>query len=187
MNILEYSIFPLNLRNLNPEYQKLIITTFYQLAYQSAILILKDCSLAEDAAHDTLIKVLEHGPNLKHDDNIKSWIRQVARNSAYDIIRKNKKYDYSLRHDKLINNLRSQSTEESVEILLRDACLLKNINELRDEYRILIKMRYLDEMPYKVIAGKLNISETVLSKRVERAKKQLICLFVNDWDSPFKS
>ncbi|MCY9590770.1 RNA polymerase sigma factor [Paenibacillus chitinolyticus] len=182
MKTLNHSIFPLDFRNLNPDSQRSIINAFYELAYQNAILILKDRSLAEDAAHDTLIKVLECGPNLKHDHNIKSWIRQVARNAAYDIIRKNKKYDYSLRHEKVINNLHSQSTEEFVEILLRNECLLKNIDELRDDYRVLIKMRYMDEMPYKIIAGKLNISESVLSKRVERAKKQLISLFIHDWE-----
>ncbi|MFM1655732.1 RNA polymerase sigma factor [Brevibacillus sp. B_LB10_24] len=183
-----FSLFRSNVGDLDPLTQRNLFLAFRELAFQSVYFILNDRSLTEDAIQEAFIKAMVNGPRTRPDSNMKSWLKQVARNAAFDIIRKNKKYRQVSDLDSVMiyeenEQLRDfpESTDEIVENMLRNESLVETLNELKVEYRIVLVLRYLEEMSYKEIAEELGITDQVLSKRLERARKKLADLFTQKW------
>ncbi|WP_161605058.1 hypothetical protein [Brevibacillus massiliensis] len=91
-----------------------------------------------------------------------SWLKQVARNAPFDIIRKNKKYRQVSDLDSVMIYEENEqprdfpdSTDEIVENMLRNESRVETLYELKVEYRIVLVLRYLEEMSYKEIRKRL--------------------------------
>lgn len=104
--------------------------------------------------------------------------------------RKNKKYRQVLDIESVIDNedstLLTISTVEPIEKIVEDmsrsASLIACLEQLKWEYRIVLYLKYIEEMPSKEIAHLLGIKEPLMSKRLKRAKAKLAELFLNEWD-----
>ena len=142
--------------------------------------ILKDEKLAEDAVHNAFIKISN---NLKKINEIschkkKSFIVVVIENVAKDMYRKRKR-------EKEI------PFEENIDIKVSDdfslnsfgiETIVSKIESLPDIYRNILVLKYLQELNNKEIAKLLNIKESTVRKRLERAKDMLAELLEKDGD-----
>lgn len=97
------------------------------------------------------------------------------------------------RHDMCIDNVyeanqiatsleRTTFVEYTVEENLRNQVLHETIFELKEEYRSLLIMYYMEEKPCKEIAAELGVSEQVIAQRLVRARRKLLGLFVRRWN-----
>jgi RNA polymerase sigma-70 factor (ECF subfamily) len=71
------------------------------------------------------------------------------------------------------------SPEESVIISQRKAHFDASLNELSDDYRQIIEMRFLDEYSYEEIAEKLNKPINTVKTQIRRAKAA-VCKIILD-------
>lgn len=134
-----------------------------------ALKILGDEQLAEDAVHNSFIKILS---NLDKFDNIdcqktKNLIVIIIRRVSIDMYRKRKKeferadiYETEISSDADFSAIQAED-------------ILKEIEALPEIYRdiLLLKVRY--DYREKDIAILLGIKVDTVSKRLERARKQL--------------
>ncbi|MDQ0090739.1 RNA polymerase sigma-70 factor (ECF subfamily) [Paenibacillus anaericanus] len=184
-----FSVFRSNVRNLDDLTQRNLYYALHQLVYSNLFFLLNDHTLVEDAINEVFIKAMHHGPKTREDSNIKAWLKQVARNTAFDMLRKNKKYRQVLDIESVIDNedstLLTISTVEPIEKIVEDmsrsASLIACLEQLKWEYRIVLYLKYIEEMPSKEIAHLLGIKEPLMSKRLKRAKAKLAELFLNEW------
>ena len=136
----------------------------------------KNQVLAEDALHNAVVKILSKHPEYLKDscNKLKASIVLIVRNEAIDLMRKER----VRRHEDLDNYHETVPSEEmSLTDILESnesyekikACLAM----LDDIYRIVFVHKYLYYRQNKEIAAILGISESNVSVRLFRAKRQL--------------
>ncbi|WP_438431474.1 RNA polymerase sigma factor [Gorillibacterium sp. sgz500922] len=184
MDELIWGLFRSNVRELDEFTQRNLFSAYRELVFPYILLMLHDRPLTEDVLQEGFMKAMKFGPKAKADSNIKAWLIQVTRRTAIDFIRVNKKYRLVFDIDSVVLYEGSElwnSTYEAVERTMQKELLLESLNELPLHQRIILSMRYVENMSYKEIARELDINEPALGKRIERAKKTLANLFAGKW------
>ncbi len=136
--------------------------------------ILHDEYLAEDAVHDSFLKLLKYLNNI--DDvasaKTKSFIVIVTESVCKDAYAKRK-------HEHMIN------FEDSEPLLIQeDTCLqhftlrmiTDKIKQMPDIYRHILVLKYIHGYNSKEIAEILGLNDAVVQKRLERARRELTVL-----------
>lgn len=163
--------------------QEMVYRSFYQLVYRDIFFIVREHPLTEDIIQDAFLKATAQGPKLQAEINL-SWIKTVTRNTAIDKLRKLKK-ERQILHEQDVNIEKYAFDEVSVatevENKERNSLLHQSINELKPSYRILLQMFYIEGKPYKDVCQELEMTESVMTQRLARARKKLLHHFTRKW------
>ncbi|KJB87536.1 RNA polymerase subunit sigma-24 [Paenibacillus sp. E194] len=170
-----------NVQSANLEMQEDVYYQFRKLVYADIYAIVQDRSLTEDVIQEASMKVLANVHRVQHPAAIRSWVKQVARHAALDVLRKNKPTG-SMMH---MANPASLSTEPDISIevenKMRDSLLHQALWELKSHYRGLLQMHYFENKSYKEMSKELHLSEQVISQRLARARNKLRQQFSKKW------
>lgn len=182
------TIFRSDIRNLDEITQKNLYFSLYNLIYPQLLFLLNDHGLAEDAINEVFIKAMKSGPKTKSDSNIKAWLKQIARNTAFDILRKNKKYRQVSDIENVIDTKNSKSfngitedIDKMIDNLIRTEAIHTCLSQLKWEYRVVLYLKYIEDKSSKEIANMLGIKEPVMSKRLKKARSALAELLTQTW------
>lgn len=140
--------------------------------------IVKSESAANDAVSAAYLKIID---NIEKISDLPcplmtAFCVTIVKNSSIDMIRHSKKYT----HIESLDNLKDESVENFEDIYINKANiqrLSELINELPQEDRILIQLRYAQDMGYAEIGVMLGITEEAAKKRGQRIIKKLKKLF----------
>ncbi|MFD2332629.1 RNA polymerase sigma factor [Cohnella sp. GCM10020058] len=69
----------------------------------------------------------------------------------------------------------------AIEFKERNQLLYQTLDELKTDYRIVLYHFYLEGKSYQEICRELNITESILTQRLARARKKLLQLFSKKW------
>lgn len=181
-------IFRSDIRNLDEITQKNLYFSLYNLTYPQLLFLLNDHGLAEDAVNEVFIKAMKSGPKTKPDSNIKAWLKQIARNTAFDILRKNKKYRQVSDIENVIDTKNSKSfngitedIDQMIDNLIRSEAIHTSLSQLKWEYRVVLYLKYIEDKSSKEIANMLGIKEPVMSKRLKKARSALAEVLTQTW------
>lgn len=134
---------------------------FYRLAFTYTKN--KDDSL--DVVHDAVLKALRFSETLKRPEYIKTWFYNILVHAAIDFIRKNKKY--ILTDDNMV--LESNGEYDNYE----DIDLKRTLDLLSYEQRLVISMRYFEDLKLQEIADILDENINTVKSRLYTALKLL--------------
>lgn len=174
-----------NLHDMDYNAQKLIFEAYRNLVYRDIYFITRNHELAEDVVQEVFYKVVANAPHLENTKHLKAWILKIARNQAYDLFKKNKKYRYLGDTQVVIDSkapFLKPAVAEQVENHIRNELLHEALNELSPEYRQALLMYYIEEKPYKEIAQELGKTEQALAQIMVSARKKLYLYFSRKWD-----
>ena len=135
---------------------------------------------AEDLTSDVFLRVWRYLIEDK-DSAVRSFsalVYRTARNAVVDKYReRSRRGDISLDRDVPEDEDLVGTTEDvminSIESGIEAAQLIKNLNKLKQEYRDVLTMRYMDELTYSEIAEILNKSQLTVRVTIHRATKKL--------------
>jgi RNA polymerase sigma-70 factor (ECF subfamily) len=159
-------------------YQALVcLVAFRQLGNQEGV---------EDVAQESFVKAFIHLGELDQPSHFRAWLLRIAANVSLDHLRRRKHRGLSLDEtatfravesaaaDADPNNLRSaaQGPAQAQAGELRGA-IVEAIYALPEEYQVAVAMRYLEQAPYREIAGRLGLREEAVRKRIHRANQML--------------
>jgi RNA polymerase sigma-70 factor (ECF subfamily) len=117
---------------------------------------------AEDVVHDALLRALRAYPRLRHGDHLRAWLYRVTTNAAIDAHRVRR---------------REIPTEDPGASLPADPEELDGfedlIAELPDTARAALRLRFVEDLEYDVIAGRLQCSPEAARQRVSSAVRTL--------------
>ena len=141
----------------------------------------------EDLSKDLTIKTFGKAFRKLHQYTPKysfsTWLGAIARNNFIDYFRKSKKTKTIFFEDmKNDSGQQVQIRDNSLdpEAILhskqRYSMLKAIINSLDNKYRIIVKLRYFDELTYDEISKKLNIPKGTVKAQLYRARNQLFGL-----------
>ncbi|WP_409345104.1 RNA polymerase sigma factor [Paenibacillus sp. MBLB4367] len=188
MHDIDFQLFRSNIHGLDTELQRRLFLSFRELVYRDLLILLNDHALTEDVIQESFMKAIRSGPKTRDGSNMKAWLRLLCRNTAYDLLRKNKKYRQIcgvglVNHDEEDNlaDPQSERVDQLVERHIRNETLHEALRELKYEYRVVLYLHYIMELSYAEIVKELGVSEQVLTQRLARARKKLAGYFSEKW------
>ncbi len=159
------------MQNKLEEIYKLYIKDMYSTAYS----ILRDKNDAEDAVHETIIRISRNiSKFIKiNSKKIRAYIIIIVRNISYDIY--NKKKGIILLEKKYSRKNINRDVSLEDELLKKELHedMLNYFNKINQRYSDILVLRYYNELSVKEISKDLNISENNARVRISRALKAL--------------
>lgn len=133
----------------------------------------------EDVAHDltqeTFLRLWKSMSSGRDIEKPKQYIYQIARNLIVDYYKRDETVSLDTLHEEGFDPREKGSTAE---IISEVSILKKVIENLDQEFRDVVYMRFVEGMRVKEIAEILDISENLVSVRINRGKKKLQDKFV---------
>lgn len=144
-----------------------LMPNIFRLCYR----IVKDKSHAQDAAHETFLALASHNKS-DQIENLNLYASQVAVNICINILKREKtrKHLPIYEQDAVSNQIGpidSAINNESIELMSN------SIDKLQEEYRIVISLRYLQELDYESISKILGKSQEAVRVTLHRALEKL--------------
>lgn len=146
---------------------------YFRYVYQYVKRLSKSDTIAEEIASDTFFKALNALDSFRGECDIHIWLCQIARNSYFSYIRKNKRLDLI----ESIEQLEQETFEESPEeLLLRKsdvASIQSALHELQDPYKEVFMWRVLGELSFSQIGKLFSKTENWACVTYHRARKMI--------------
>jgi RNA polymerase sigma-70 factor (ECF subfamily) len=158
-----------------------LIIKYEKKVYTIAYRMMGNHEDASDLAQEAFIKVFRSIKSFRGEASFSTWLYHVVANVCRDQLRKQKvkvsSLDESVSYEgeKLEKQLQDsdKSPEEKLEENELKAYLQRLINQLPDEYRLVLVLRELMDFSYEEIAGELNITMGTVKSRLNRARTML--------------
>lgn len=152
-----------------------IIKKYDKNLYSYIYSLVREQYLAEDLLQETLIKIYKNLDKYDSNKNFSAWIITIARNTVYDHLKKKKIITLNLLDEKDSDvkeekHNPSQLLEEKEKTEIID----RVVNNLPENYRDIIILKYFDELKYQEIADVLNIEVSKVKWKLYEARKLLI-------------
>lgn len=160
----------------NKELFEILYGRYIKKVKDKCFSFLKDAKQSEEFANDILTKAYEKISGFKGNSSFSSWLYSITYNYCIDYLRAKKKLHYPEWNS---NNEIPEIIDES-EADLEEASydnLLTILELIHPEEKVLLLMKYQDNLPIKQIAQTLRISEDAVKMRLKRARTRVIYLY----------
>lgn len=142
---------------------------YKRLMYTFCLKLAGDRFLAEDATHDTFIKMQQNINTLIDISVFRSWLYSIARNQVYKNLKKErsngKLEEESVWTDETpLTSLESKDTSE---------IMSKCMNALKPEYKEVLILREYEQRSYAEIASITRDTESSVKSRLFKARRAL--------------
>lgn len=121
---------------------------------------------AEDLTQDVFFKLAKSNSN--DIDNLKSWVYVIAKNTITDYYRKKQLQTNTIEEDSFIDTKPFEDAGQKL-----SNCVSAFVNQLPDEYRELLTLSELKEIPQKEIAIQLDMNYVTVRSKIQRGRKKL--------------
>lgn len=147
--------------------------------FRLALAQLRNTSDAEDAVQEAIIKAGRNAQQFRSESSEYTWVVRILINHCHDMQRK-----VSRRQKREVSGEMSEAkgatiadsrpnTEENIELSEMSRHLMDAVNELGQNYKPLILMRYFENMSYEDIAAASEINLGTVKSRMNQAKALL--------------
>jgi RNA polymerase sigma-70 factor, ECF subfamily len=168
------------LESLVKRYQKIVISMLYQLA--------PDWNDIADLAQEVFIRVYKHIGSLRNPKTFRAWLNQITINLFYDELRKRPRKVATVSLDRGLDDDDdfarefpdlSQGPDEIVLNQELAAFIKQAMDELPEQFRIVIVLRELQGLSYEEIAESLGCELGTVKSRIARARARLQIMLKN--------
>jgi RNA polymerase sigma-70 factor (ECF subfamily) len=153
---------------------------FKDYVYRTAFFITRNGSEAEDAVQETFLDVLRALPNydVEGPARFETWLYRVTVNRCRSRVRRKRPpsadWDEIEEHLEHIPETHPEHNPEGVAMRReRAVALWQAVDELPEEQRVTVMLRYQQELSYGEIAETLGISEGTVKSRLHHAHRRL--------------
>ena len=145
--------------------------------YNLALRVVKDENEALDLAQETFVRAWTALPNFKGQSQFRTWLYRIVTNLCYNRLPNLRRSLNDLGDDLMENIPETDSTFDNpahkFEANETRNYLYKAIDNLEENYRLLLTLRYQNELSYEEIASTLNLPLGTVKTGIFRAKAQL--------------
>lgn len=151
-----------------------IVTRYQDLAQRTAFVILRDADAAQDAAQDAFVKAFKAFGRFRDGAPVRPWLLRIVANEA---INRAKATARRPQVDLSVAEMRADDTVASPESQAlaseRRAMLLRALNGMREDDRIVIAYRWFFDLSEAEMADALGIARGTVKSRLSRAMTRL--------------
>ncbi len=138
--------------------------------YRFCLRMLRDEARAEDAVHDTFVKLARQHAGIARPDALRSWLFRVARNEVFMSMRRASPLPLDAAGDIMDPSTPQEALEQAEGSALVHALL----DALRPEYREVLLLKEFEEMRYTEIAMVTGSTESAVRSRLFKARQALL-------------
>ena len=155
-----------------------LITQHEKMLYNVALRIMKKPEDAMDMAQESIIKIYRYISGFKGDCTFSVWMYRIVTNTCLDELRRRKR-KASVSLDSLVDEGtmqfedKGETPEQKLERHELSDMIREAINELDDDYRVVITLRDIQELSYQEIAEVTSSNIGTVKSRIFRARSQL--------------
>lgn len=146
-------------------------------AYFIALQIVRNEQDAEDILQETYIKVLEKIDEIDPSQSFTGWLYRVVSNKSKNLLKKRNTLVFEVYGDESFEEIPDEEIEFNPEEHLNQGEICREvmaaIDELSDEKRVCIIMKYFAEMTVSEIAESIEVPESTVKNRLYSARKDL--------------
>lgn len=154
----------------------LLVERYQRDAYNLAYRMLGNTTEAEDAAQEAFLRAYVNLARYDANRSFKTWLLSIASNHCIDRLRKRRMTLLAI-DEPLPPHPALTSQEAGPEQSMVNTQLTEQVQELLDElpeeYRAAVVLRYWYDMPYSEIAETLDTTESAIKSRLFRARQML--------------
>lgn len=145
--------------------------------YNLALRVLKDEDEALDLTQETFVRAWTALPNFRGQSQFRTWLYRIVTNLCYNRLPNLRRSLTDLGDDVISEipepDLTFDNPARGFESRELRSYLHNAIENLDENYRLLISLRYQNELPYEEIASMLNLPLGTVKTGLFRAKEQL--------------
>ncbi|NUO15773.1 MAG: sigma-70 family RNA polymerase sigma factor [Planctomycetaceae bacterium] len=157
--------------------------------YGAAMNLTRNAKDAEDLVQDTFLRAFEKFDQYEQGTNLKAWLHRIMINRFINLYRRKKLRNESASFEEVEPMLPDDSAAlrsdysgaRAIETVLNDPAFRESLDErlknaldsLPVDYRDVLVMNVVMELPYKDIAGALGIPIGTVMSRLSRAKSMM--------------
>lgn len=157
-------------KNNNQEEFESLFRKYSDVIYRLCVYKTSKEDLARELTQETFLRLWKTISSNKRINRAKQYIYQIARNLIIDHYKSKKTISLGELQE---GGFEPASNESSAELMADVSILKDTINSLDKEFRDVVYMRLVEGMKVQEISEILNISENLVSVRINRGKQKL--------------
>ena len=151
----------------------LTVRKYRERILHHAIYVLKDYQEAVDVCQEVFIKAMREPRFFENEFKMKAWLFRVTSNLCFNIVRDRRRRTNILDSMPKVKDLEA----DQVDLIFSDERqknILGAMEQLTDEHREILTLRYYSDLSYTEIADVLGIKLGTVMSRLSRAKMRLM-------------
>lgn len=150
-----------------------IYKLYYKAMFNTSLRIVNDTMEAEDTMQVAFLHAFERIDSYTGQGSFGSWLKKIVINKSLDALRKRKLDKVSIEDEKMeFPDITEENREEEIEFQVAE--VKQAINELPEEYRLVITLFLLEQYSHEEISEMLHISNNLSRTRLVRAKQKVL-------------
>ena len=150
---------------------EVLFRKYYAALCKSLYKVLRDATIAEDIVQEVFLKVWEKRESLQMDEAVQSYLYRSCYNTALNLLKQQKR---NTDIDSLELSVAGADTaEKDLSFLETEAEILKAIDALPPKTKLVFSLSRFEELSYKEIAERLDISVKSVEKHMGIALQRL--------------
>jgi len=143
---------------------------------------------AQDLTHDVFMKILLNIGSFKGKSKFSTWVYSITYNYCIDYLRKRQKERIKANnYSNETADLEEEDAEEFESLReMKVERLMELMEMVTDHDKMILLMKYQDNMSIKDIQGVFEISESAVKMRINRAKGKIKKLYVKNYKENYK-
>lgn len=126
---------------------------------------------ANDVTQEIFIKIFKNLSSFKGDSGLYTWIYSISVNESLSFLRKNKRRPAGTEDPEVMGA--TLVADNYFDEQAADKILWNAIESLPEKQKIVFKLKYFDEMPYREMSAALSTSEGALKASYHHAVKKI--------------
>lgn len=163
----------------NQKAQFEVYNRYCKAMYNVALRIVKDIHYAEDVMQEGFLKAFTNIDNYKQEVAFGAWLKKIIVNYSIDFYRKTANFNQD-DYEKTLYKIEDSESNASDDVdfnNLKIKQVLETIQSLKDNYRMVLTLFYIEGYDQEEISEILNISyancRTTLSRAKDKLRKKL--------------
>jgi len=124
----------------------------------------RNASAADDVVQETFIRAYRSIDGLREGSKVKTWLYALARHAAIDWLRREKRH----RVEELTVDVVAPAEKKTDDLTER---VMKVVNGLKQDYRQIVLLRFVEEMSYADIGETLGMTSTAVGEKLHRVRR----------------
>jgi RNA polymerase sigma-70 factor (ECF subfamily) len=144
--------------------------------FRLALSIIGDQAEAHEITQETFIAALRSLPSYQERKSLKAWLYTIALNHSRSHLRKRKvveRLTTTLTSIFRIETQKQISPEEELIQNEKEAAIWNSLNQLDERHRIVVILRYFQELSIAEISQVLSVNEGTIHSRLHNAREKL--------------
>jgi RNA polymerase sigma-70 factor, ECF subfamily len=163
-------------RHGDPEAFAALVTLHERFVYNLALRTLGNPEDAADASQEAFVRAWQALPEFRAQSQFRTWLYRIVLNLCLNRVPRLRRQLNELTHAELAEvpeTLPAADPVARTEQREQRACLHREIDRLPEQYRLLIALRYQDDLSYEEIASLVGLPVGTVKTGLFRAKARL--------------